>query len=194
MTSPRSRFISYSLLLGPVIPILLVIIFALITPRSASALPEYAKRTNEPCATCHVSPGGGGPRTMRGLLWIADGRPDRVRAAEGLLIAPGVSDPQVLYDAACAACHGSKGEGQSAPALLGFHFSERLIRRRVVEGATQFGMPAFEGQFTDEQLTALAKYVADLSAGRLVPPLSFPLKPGELSGASKGSQPAYRGN
>ncbi len=35
------------------------------------ALPEYAARTGESCATCHVSPGGGGPRTLRGLLWAA---------------------------------------------------------------------------------------------------------------------------
>ncbi|MEK6256855.1 MAG: hypothetical protein N2C13_06005, partial [Chloroflexota bacterium] len=37
--------------------------------KSAHALPEFADRTGEPCSTCHVSPGGGGPRTLRGLLW-----------------------------------------------------------------------------------------------------------------------------
>src|SRR3990170_4668320 len=39
--------------------------------RPVQALPEYATRTGEPCAACHVSAGGGGPRTLRGLLWAA---------------------------------------------------------------------------------------------------------------------------
>src|SRR5512138_2407057 len=44
----------------------------------AHALPEYATRTGEPCATCHVNPAGGGARTARSALWIAAGRPDKV--------------------------------------------------------------------------------------------------------------------
>jgi cbb3-type cytochrome c oxidase subunit III len=194
MTSSRSRIISYSFLLAPLLLALLIIILALMTPSSARAFPEYARRTNEPCATCHVSPGGGGPRTMRGLLWIADGRPDKVRAAEGLLLAPGVVDPQVLYDIACAACHGSKGEGASAPALLGFNFSEGLIHRRIVDGAPKFGMPSFDGQFTEQQLAVLSRYVSDLSAGRFVPPESYPLPTGTPSGGSGDDQPGYKGN
>jgi hypothetical protein len=127
---------------------------------------------------------------MRGLLWIADGRPDTVRVFKGILLAPGVSDPQVLYDVACAACHGSKGEGASVTGLLGFDFSQSLVRRRIVEGAPKFGMPSFEGQFTDPQLTTLAKFVADLSGGRIVPRESYPLPPGKLNRGTGDSQPA----
>ncbi len=42
------------------------------------ALPEYSAQTGEPCATCHVSPSGGGPRAPRGQAWIADGKPSTV--------------------------------------------------------------------------------------------------------------------
>ena len=51
------------------------------------ALPEYAKRTGESCATCHVNPGGGGPRTLRGALWAARGKPDQVPSLPGVLLA-----------------------------------------------------------------------------------------------------------
>src|SRR5574341_2466292 len=102
--------------LAVMLTVCLTISIVLVAPRSVRALPEYASRTSQPCATCHVSPGCGGPRTMRGLLWIADGRPDEVRAFANVLLAPGVNDPQVLYDAACAACHGSRGEGASTSA------------------------------------------------------------------------------
>jgi hypothetical protein len=134
---------------------------------------------------------------MRGLLWIADGRPDKVRIFEGILLAPGVSDPQALYDIACAACHGSKGEGGSAPALRGFNFSEILISRRILVGVPKYGMPAFQGQFTDQQLAVLAKFVDDLSAGRIVPPESYPLPPSKMDLAAKDDAPAppdYEGN
>lgn len=43
-------------------------------PITTQALPEYAAQTGEPCATCHVSPSGGGPRTPRGQAWVAGGK------------------------------------------------------------------------------------------------------------------------
>lgn len=46
------------------------------------ALPEYSTHTGQACGTCHVNPGGGGPRTLRGLLWAAQGRPDVVPMLE----------------------------------------------------------------------------------------------------------------
>ena len=75
----------------------------------AHALPEYAKRTGESCATCHVNPGGGGPRTLRGLLWAAKGRPDQVPSLPNVLLAPGVTDGAELYEIACASCRGLYG-------------------------------------------------------------------------------------
>jgi cytochrome c553 len=131
---------------------------------------------------------------MRGLLWIADGRPDRVRIFEGILLAPGVNDSQVLFDRACAACHGSQGEGGSAAALAGFDFSESLIRRKILQGAPDFGMPDFQGQFSDEQIEALVQYVSDLTSGRTVPPESYPLPPGELSCSARDDKPECGGN
>jgi mono/diheme cytochrome c family protein len=42
------------------------------------ALPEYAAQTGEPCATCHISPSGGGPRGPRGQAWVAADKPAAV--------------------------------------------------------------------------------------------------------------------
>ncbi len=67
--------------------VFIVILLAATTP-SVHALPEYAVQTGEPCATCHVSPSGGGPRTPRGLAWVADGKqssvPELAQALEAL--------------------------------------------------------------------------------------------------------------
>jgi mono/diheme cytochrome c family protein len=148
--------------------------------RTVHALPEYAARTGEPCATCHVSAGGGGPRTLRGLLWAARGRPDQVPELPGLLLAPDVDDGAELYDIACAGCHGFNGEG-----LYGIRLTERRVSRPAVRsfiqrGIPELGMPAFDGQFTAEQLEALSQFVAELSAGE-GPPSEYPLPPPELN-------------
>ena len=84
------------------------------------ALPEYATRTGEPCATCHVNPAGGGPRTARSALWIAQGRPDQVPQLPGTAASEGAAsgDGQALYgQLGCAGCHGDAGQGASGPAL-----------------------------------------------------------------------------
>ena len=51
---------------------------ALLPASTASALPEYSSQTGEPCATCHVSPSGGGPRGPRGQAWVASSKPGAV--------------------------------------------------------------------------------------------------------------------
>jgi hypothetical protein len=51
---------------------------ALIPASSAGALPEYASQTGEPCASCHISPSGGGPRGPRGQAWVASEKPGYV--------------------------------------------------------------------------------------------------------------------
>ena len=51
---------------------------ALIPNSSANALPEYASQTGEPCASCHISPSGGGSRGPRGQAWVASGKPGAV--------------------------------------------------------------------------------------------------------------------
>jgi len=44
----------------------------------AEALPEYSAQTGEPCATCHLSPSGGGARSPRGQAWVGSGKPGEV--------------------------------------------------------------------------------------------------------------------
>jgi hypothetical protein len=67
--------------------LLIVVILAMaLSSQPTHALPEYAAQTGEPCATCHVSPSGGGLRTPRGQAWVADGKsgtvPDLAQALE----------------------------------------------------------------------------------------------------------------
>ena len=64
----------------------ITIIFILLTgllitlgsTRQVSALPEYSEQTGEPCATCHISPSGGGQRGPRGQGWVGSGKPGTV--------------------------------------------------------------------------------------------------------------------
>jgi mono/diheme cytochrome c family protein len=148
----------------------------------AHALPEFSDRTGESCSTCHVSPGGGGPRTLRGLLWTARGRPDEVPVLANMLIAPNVDNGTDLYEIACVACHGVKGEGLFGTALANTSLRKSKISSSIKRGRKRSGMPSFKGQFTDEQLDTLAEYVAGLAKGKIEPPPdSYPLPPGELS-------------
>jgi hypothetical protein len=65
--------------------LLLAVLVALGHPQAARALPEYSAQTGEPCATCHLSPSGGGPRGVRGQGWVGSGKPGVVPAlAEAL--------------------------------------------------------------------------------------------------------------
>jgi mono/diheme cytochrome c family protein len=54
------------------------LLLALLPASTAGALPEYSAQTGEPCATCHVSPSGGGPRGPRGQAWVASSKPGAV--------------------------------------------------------------------------------------------------------------------
>ena len=138
------------------------------------ALPEYTTRTGEPCSACHVSAGGGGPRTMVGLLWAARGRPDILPELPGMLIAPGVEDGAELYDTACAGCHGLSGEGLVGISLVNRDISRAAMRVFITQGIPELEMPPFAGQFTDSQLDALTDFATELSRG-VVPPEEYPL-------------------
>lgn len=151
----------------------LVFILLMITSHTVVALPEYATRTGESCATCHVSAGGGGPRTLRGLLWAAQGKPDKVATLPGMLIAPRVTDGLELFQIACGGCHGLKGEGLSAMGLVNTKISPITIRSFTVNGIPKLGMPAFEGKFTQPQLDTLMTFVAGISSGEVPPPPDF---------------------
>jgi mono/diheme cytochrome c family protein len=54
------------------------LLLALFPASTAGALPEYSAQTGEPCATCHLSPSGGGPRGPRGQAWVASSKPGAV--------------------------------------------------------------------------------------------------------------------
>jgi hypothetical protein len=58
--------------------VLTALILAIVHVPAGRALPEYSAQTGEPCATCHVSPSGGGPRGPRGLAWVASNKPSAV--------------------------------------------------------------------------------------------------------------------
>ncbi|MBT7073274.1 MAG: cytochrome c [Anaerolineae bacterium] len=159
------------------------------------ALPEYAVRTDESCAACHVNPGGGGPRTLRGLLWAAQGQPDQMPELENILIAPSVSDGAELYDIACSSCHGQQGEGIFGLKLTGTSVKESKIRSNILRGRLRSGMPFYEGQFIDEQLDALVLFVTELSAGKAETlPDFYELPPAELSNGVHESNSNSGGN
>ncbi len=156
--------------------LVLVTAVALFLSQPAHALPEYSGLTGEACATCHVNPGGGGPRTMRGLIWAARGKPEAVPDLPGVLLAPGVTDGEELYQIACASCHGKFGEGMFGARLIYSGVNEAKIRGNILRGRLQSGMPSFAGQFTDEQLQALIEYTLALVNAEVTPaPQSYPL-------------------
>lgn len=64
-----------------ILTILLTLIMAVLLVTLAAdvqALPEYSSQTGEPCASCHISPSGGGPRGPRGQAWVGSGKPGEV--------------------------------------------------------------------------------------------------------------------
>lgn len=176
--------------LGAIAVFIFLVTGILLGEQPAHALPEYAARTGESCGACHVNPGGGGPRTLRGMLWSAQGNPDQVPVIENLLIAPGVEDGLELYDIACAGCHGASGEGLFGLALVGTGLKESKIRRTIERGRERSGMQPFEGQFTEEQLAALVEYVYGLGTGKIEPPpASYPLDSAVSSGCAENDGP-----
>jgi hypothetical protein len=50
---------------------LLVLLPLLAQPITALATPDIARQTGQPCSTCHVNPGGGGPRNAVGQAFEA---------------------------------------------------------------------------------------------------------------------------
>jgi len=141
-----------------------MLVFAAQPP--AHALPEYAARTGQPCATCHVNPAGGGPRTLRGLLWVAQGKPDQVPSLPGGEQKPGVaSDGRALFDKfACSGCHGPNGGGGVGPALNRAALPADEITRVVRNG--RGAMMAFKPDaIADSELETLIQYVQALGSG-----------------------------
>jgi len=70
-----------------------ILALSLISPARSRAMPEYAATVGEPCASCHISPAGGGLRTPRGMGWVAAGKPGQVPSLEEALKLLGVTLP-----------------------------------------------------------------------------------------------------
>jgi mono/diheme cytochrome c family protein len=71
------------------------------------------------------------------------------------------SDPRSLFTSNCAGCHTFAPAGSTAtigPSLDTTTLELSAIEQQIRRGGG--GMPAFEGQLTDEQIAALAEYVA----------------------------------
>jgi mono/diheme cytochrome c family protein len=152
----------------------------LVGERPAHALPEYTERTGESCGTCHVSAGGGGPRTLSGLLWAARGKPDVIPELPGASLAPGVTDSLELYDIACAGCHGFTAEGLFAMNLVGNGISRATNRSFIRDGIPNTDMPSFKGKLTDEQIDILVDFMTAMSNSEIELPEAYSLPPAVL--------------
>ncbi len=171
----------------------LVGVLVLATQRPAHALPEYAARTGQQCTTCHVNPAGGGPRTLRGLLWLAQGRPDQVPPLPGSEQAAGEGglDGAGLYEKlACAGCHGPNGEGGVGPAL-----NQAELPAEELAGIMRNGIGIMNGYgvdvMSDQELDVIVQYVQAIGRGEVKPSLNLQkqlLPPAQLScGSSQGT-------
>lgn len=167
-----------------------VLIFAVQQP--AHALPEYGTRTGQTCATCHVNPAGGGPRTLRGLLWLAEGRPDQVPALPGSEeeVSDSALDGATLYEKfTCSGCHGPNGEGGVGPAL-----NQVELPADEISQVTRNGQGAMMGYkpdvISDAELEAIVQYVQVLGRGEVEAGSQLdkrPLPPLQLTCGSKPS-------
>jgi mono/diheme cytochrome c family protein len=139
----------------------------------AHALPEYATRTGESCATCHVNPAGGGPRTMRGALWIAAGRPDTVpplpgspNAGQASAEAAPANDQALYARFACAGCHGVAGEGGAGPALNKAELPADQVAQVIRNG--KGAMMAYKASaMSDAELAAVVRFTQAIGRGEV---------------------------
>jgi mono/diheme cytochrome c family protein len=103
----------------------------------------------------------GVPVLMVTLLIAACAGPG-VPTADPARPAGGEWDVAQLYVDACAACHGPRGEGGSSGVPLGQALTvDRPLITRVIRYGVG-GMPASSHGMSDEQIDALAAYVAGL--------------------------------
>jgi mono/diheme cytochrome c family protein len=73
-----------------------------------------------------------------------------------------LGDMAALYDQACANCHGPLGDGGvSGVGLKDLTAAEQQMIVDAIRNG-KGGMPASAGDLTDEQIEALARYVAGL--------------------------------
>jgi mono/diheme cytochrome c family protein len=157
---------------------------------SAHALPEYATRTGQPCAACHVNPAGGGPRTLRGLLWLAQGRPDQLPPLPGSEeeVDEAALDGAALFEKfQCSSCHGPTGEGDVGPALN----QEELPTAELVE-IIRNGKGIMKGYrpevMSDEEMDVVIQHMLAIARGEVQSSINLQkqlLPPAQLSCADE---------
>src|SRR5690606_24304923 len=92
-------------------------------------------------------------------------------AACGQKAAGGSTDGAELYRSMCASCHGETGKPPEALAVrmnvrdltspeLRARVTPELVENQIRTGSPNKLMPSFEGALSDEQIKALAAYVA----------------------------------
>lgn len=85
--------------------------------------------------------------------------------------ASGGTDGAQLYQNLCATCHGPNGKPNEAMVArihvrdltspeLRVRITPELVERQIRKGSENKLMPSFEGVLTDDQIKALAAYVA----------------------------------
>lgn len=83
----------------------------------------------------------------------------------------GSTDGAKVFHTICAACHGPKGKPSASAAAttgvkdltapeLRHRITPELVENQVRKGSQNKLMPAFEGALSDEQIKAVAAYVA----------------------------------
>lgn len=144
-----------------------LLVFAAWPP--AHALPEYATRTGQQCAVCHVNPAGGGPRTLRGLLWLAQDRPDQVPALPGSeeeADEAALDGPTLFEKFECSSCHGPTGEGDIGPALnQGELPTTELVE--IIRSGTGIMKGYRPDMMSDEELDVVIPYVQAIGRGEI---------------------------
>lgn len=152
-------WIGFGVLLG-------VLLFAVWQP--AHAYPEYTDRTGQQCTACHINPAGGGPRTLRGLLWIAEGRPDTIPALPGSeQDGEGALDGPTLYaQFECDLCHGPVGEGDVGGPLVDREWAtDQLID--VLRNGYESMKGYSPAVMSDEEMEALIPYIQAIGRGEV---------------------------
>lgn len=116
-------------------------------------------------ATALPSPTGTAAATASATVEATPGATHATRApaADAATASAGGAAGKTVYVNRCQVCHGQDGSGGMGVALVGVKKKgDALIRKAVVEGRPDLGMPAFEGQLTPAEVDAVVAHVKRL--------------------------------
>ena len=84
-----------------------------------------------------------------------------------------VEEGKALFDFTCSSCHGLSGEGSSSgPSLIGVGAASvdfQMGTGRMPAARLEAQIPARQVQYSQDQINAVAAYIASLSAGPAIP-------------------------